>query len=352
MVRLRLRDHIIEILRHFACVHPVYSWCIDLVEPCLSSEGGYSWALQWQLLFVFLGLCSLDPLFFSFCFGSAVAVALRLPRIVFPGSFVVFFLLGSAVAVALLLLPCILCSPRSYYWSVSGLCFVLSPVRMCDSGSFPVEGGVPRSHSRPSRLPSEAILSSAAPRKPRAEVPSAADCALVRDSARKLFTSGGSASDSVGDDGDGDDGNGDNVDLSGGDFEFEDDKEGVDTGATPRPTIPGTLVSSVFDHFLANPELVHDVVHVATGAASGAASGAFRVVQAAAASLLSNAPEYPPVPPAPPIPPPPCPPVPPRPSVCPPAMAMKFPDSKYLKTDSVAMFDGTPQDLDTFELNI
>ena len=50
MVRLRLRLEIIEILRHLACVHPVYRWCIDLRQPCLLLLDGYPLSLLFFLL--------------------------------------------------------------------------------------------------------------------------------------------------------------------------------------------------------------------------------------------------------------------------------------------------------------
>ena len=212
---------------------------------------------------------------------------------------------------------------------------------------------------------------SVAPRKPKVVEPTTADQARVQSSARKLFASSSTSAASShplryeGDEG----------------FEL-DDIDVDDTSATPRATIVG---GSVFDHFVPNPELLQGVASAAAGVA---ASGAVRVAKAVSSSFLPDFSRFEP------------PTVdrpsrgkPDRPSVerphierpsvdglnrpaverpsaggttVPPGslgqrrpvwnrpltMATRLPPSKYLKTDSIASFDGSPQELDAFDVSI
>ena len=212
------------------------------------------------------------------------------------------------------------------------------------------QGRVLRSQSRLLREVQDSI--SVAPRKPRVVEPSLADQTRVQSSARKLFTSPSTStphcsSHPLGYDGDED------IEL--------DDIDVDDTSATPRATATG---GSVLEHFVPNPELLQGVASAAAGvAASGAsvaASGAVRVAKAVTSSLLPEFSSFEPSAERPSRE------RPSRPSDRPPrtserpnlgqrrplAMATRLPPSKYLKTDSIAAFDGSPQDLDTFDISI
>ena len=147
-----------------------------------------------------------------------------------------------------------------------------------------------------------------------------------------------------------------------------DDVDVDDTSATPRATIAG---GSVFDHFVPTPELLQGVASAAAGVA---ASGAARVAAAVTSSLLPDfsrfdpptidrpsrerpeRPDRPYVGNRPAV---------ERPSAggttttVPPGslgqrrlMATRLPPSKYLKTDSIPAVDGSPQELDAFDISV
>ena len=193
--------------------------------------------------------------------------------------------------------------------------------------SDPGQGRVLRSHSRVLRDVQDSI--SVAPRKPRI----VADQFCVQGSARRLFTSP-STSASPSSSHPLNDGGSDGVDLD----------EVEDTSATPR-ALPATAESSVFEHFIPNPELFRDAAGIAAGvAASGAACVASFLpefgqsfdppVVVRSRDPVQGPASHPPI-------------IPPN-----PLMATRLPPSKYLKTDSVPAFDGSPQALDGFDVSI
>lgn len=143
-----------------------------------------------------------------------------------------------------------------------------------------------------------------------------------------------------------------------------DDDDEDDSSATPRATTAAG--GSVFEHFIPNPDLLQGAASVAAGVA---ASGAARVARAVTSSFL---PEFSRFDPPPPVESPSrerphgttfevSPEQPERPNERRPerperyravTMATRLPASKYLKTDSVTVFDGSPQDLDAFDFSI
>ena len=195
---------------------------------------------------------------------------------------------------------------------------------------------------------------SVAPRKPKVVEPTTADQARVQSSTRKLFTSPSTSAASS------------HPLRYEGDEGFELDDIDVDnTSATPRATIVG---GSVFEHFVPNPELLQGCCQCCCRVA---ASGAVRVAKAVSSSFLPNFSRCePPTVDRPSRGKPDRPPAVERPSAggttVPPGslgqrrpdwnrpltMATRLPPSKYLKTDSIASFDGSPQELDAFDVSI